>query len=49
MNEQVIGCGIECSQGTPGGGDVLMLVRRLFRGDPLALQRILGSKVEGRD
>lgn len=24
-----------------------MLVRRLFRGDPLALQRILGSKVEG--
>lgn len=36
-------------KGHQDGGDVLMLVRRLFRGDPLALQRILGSKVEGRD
>ena len=36
-------------KGYQDGGDVLMLVRRLFRGDPLALQRILGSKVEGQD
>ena len=36
-------------KGHQDGGGVLTLVRRLDRGDPLVLQRILGSKVEGRD
>lgn len=36
-------------KGNQDGGGVLTLVRRLVRGDTLVLQRILGSKVEGRD